>query len=86
LTDFTAGTTVPAMPPTMVIVIPTLATTALIRRVRISLPRIDCLVDDVKYHRAETLPPARGAELRALHSPHLARLPRPRPPVRVTAP
>jgi len=74
------------MPPTMVIVIPTLATTALIRRVRISLPLVPALLDDVKYHRAESLPPARGAELRALHSPHLARLPKPRPPGRVTAP
>ena len=39
------------------------------RRVRISLPRIDCLVDNDRYWLPDTLPAARGEDMRSLYRP-----------------
>jgi hypothetical protein len=42
-----------------------------VRQVRISVPRIDCLLDGQRYWLPDTLPPPAGEELRPLHRPRI---------------
>jgi hypothetical protein len=58
----------------MVITLPTLATTGLIRHVRVSLPRVDALLNEPgnKYQLPENMPPPAGLELRAMMRPRIA--------------
>lgn len=59
------------MVPHMVCVLPFLTTANQVRRLRISVPLVDCLVDGQKYFRPGDLPPAAGEELRPLFWPRL---------------
>jgi hypothetical protein len=40
-----------------------------VRRVRISLPLVPCLIDDARYFLPDTLPPPAGEDLRSLYRP-----------------
>ena len=62
------------MTPHMVFVCPFLTTAAQIRRLRISVPLIECLIDNQRYYRPEDLPPATGEELRPLLRPRITQL------------
>ena len=44
--------------------------------VRISVPLVECLVDDVRYFRPDTLPPPAGDDLRLMSSPRITKAPR----------
>ena len=58
------------MQPSMVSIVAHLTTNCRARQLRISVPLIECLVDDVRYFRPDTFP-AVGEELRALYRPRL---------------
>ena len=47
-----------------------------VRRVRISVPRIDCLLDNVRYFLPQDLPPPAGEELRPMSRPRITKAPR----------
>jgi hypothetical protein len=47
------------------------------RRVRILLPRIDCLVDNARYWSPDDLPPLAGQDLRGLSRPKIGKIVRP---------
>jgi hypothetical protein len=55
----------------MICVLPFLNSNAQVRRLRISVPLIECLLDNQKYFRPDELPPAAGEELRSLSRPRL---------------
>ena len=42
-----------------------------VRQVRISLPRIDCLVDNARYWLPDNLPPPAGEDLRPQRRPRI---------------
>jgi hypothetical protein len=42
-----------------------------VRRLQISVPLIECLVDGVRYFRPDDLPPASGEELRPILRPRI---------------
>jgi hypothetical protein len=44
------------------------------RRVRISLPLIECLVDNARYWMPDTLPPLAGQDLRGLSRPKVDKI------------
>jgi len=46
---------------------------ALDLEIAISVPLIECLVDNVRYFRSDTLPPPQGEELRPLYRPQKTR-------------
>ena len=46
-----------------------------VRRVRISVPLVECLVDNVRYWRPGDLPPPAGEELRPLSRPRITKAP-----------
>lgn len=48
-----------------------------VRKVRVSLPRIECLLDGRKYFDAEDLPPLSGTDLRSISRPKLHKFVRP---------
>ena len=60
---------------TMVITLPMLATTGLVRHVQVSLPRVDALIaaEPGKYALSGSLPAPQGLELRALYNPRMTR-------------
>ena len=73
-----AGITVAAMAASassMVIVLPFLTSNATIRRLRISLPLVTCLLDGQKYFSPGDLPPLAGDDLRPMLRPRLTRTP-----------
>ncbi len=55
----------------MVCLLPYLSSNASIRRLRISLPLIECLVDGVRYFREGDLPAPSGDDLGPLYRPRL---------------
>ena len=59
------------MQPHMVSIVVYLTTNCSIRRVRISVPLVECLVDGVRYFREGDLPPPSGDDLRPLYRPRL---------------
>jgi hypothetical protein len=61
------------MAPHMICVFPVLTSNATIRRLRISVPLIECLVDGVRYFRPHDLPAPSGDELRSWVRPRLTR-------------
>ena len=62
------------MAPSMVFLATIPSAASGVRRVRISVPLIDCLVDGVRYFRPETLPPPEGQDLRALTRPTVGKM------------
>ena len=60
----------------MVFVCPFLTTAAQVRRLRISLPLIEPLLDGRKYFLPDDLPPASGEELRPMLRPRITNAPR----------
>jgi hypothetical protein len=48
-----------------------------VRRIRVSLPRIDCLVDNHRYFLPEDLPPPARDDLRAWLRPKLGKIVQP---------
>jgi len=82
LTDSAAGTTLPAMQrDVMVISVAMLGGYGTLRRVRVSLPRIDCLLADQpdKYARPEDLPPPNKVDSQPIGVQRWYRGPRPPP-------
>jgi hypothetical protein len=59
------------MAPHMICMLPYLNSNARVRRLRISVPLVPCLLDDQKYFRPDDLPPPAGEELRPLLRPRL---------------
>jgi hypothetical protein len=59
------------MPPHMICVIPHLTTACQIRRLRISLPLIEGLIDNAKYFMPKALPAPAGEELRPIARPRI---------------
>ena len=57
----------------MVRVFPHLTTACQVRYLRISVPLVPCLLDGVRYHMLDDLPPPVGEELRTLYRPRLTR-------------
>jgi hypothetical protein len=55
----------------MICVFPFQTSVGTIRRVRISVPLIECLIDGVRYFRPDDLPPASGEELRPVQRPRI---------------
>ena len=47
-----------------------------IKRVRISLPLVECLLDNVRYYLPSDLPPPAGEELRPMSRPRITKGPR----------
>ena len=64
------------MQPHMVSIVPHQTTYGSIRRVRVSVPLIECLVDGVRYFREGDLPPPEGEELRSMTRPRITKAPR----------
>jgi hypothetical protein len=60
--------------PAMVRLILVLSTNGQLRPLRISLPRIDALLDGVRYQLEESMAPRSGQELRAHRAPRLRTL------------
>jgi hypothetical protein len=69
--------TLPAMAPYMICVLPFQTSVGTIRRLRISVPLIEGLIDGVRYFRPDDLPPASGEELRPLLRPRITVRPPP---------
>ena len=59
------------MAPHMVLLVAIPSAASGVRRVRISVPLIDCLIDGVRYFRPDTLPPPAGDELRPMSRPKI---------------
>ena len=59
------------MAPHMVFLTPHLSSNGQIRKLRISVPLVECLVDGVRYFRPDDLPPATGNDLMPLYRPTL---------------
>jgi hypothetical protein len=59
------------MIPSMVSLVTVPSAASGVRRVRISVPLIDCLIDGVRYFRPDTLPPPAGDELRPMSRPKI---------------
>jgi hypothetical protein len=55
----------------MVRIAPHLTSNATVRRLRISVPLVPCLLDGVRYFRPDDLPPPAGDDLRPLYRPRL---------------
>jgi hypothetical protein len=55
----------------MVCVLPYLSSNAQVRRLRISLPLVECLVDGARYFRPDALPSAAGEDLRPMLLPRI---------------
>jgi hypothetical protein len=47
-----------------------------VKRVRISVPLVECLVDGVRYFRPGDLPAPEGEELRSMSRPRITKAPR----------
>jgi hypothetical protein len=63
------------MPPHMVRLAPFLTSSATVRRLPISLPMVEPLLDGVRYFRPDDLPPLTGDELRLTSRPRMNRAP-----------
>jgi hypothetical protein len=59
----------------MVRLIPHLTSNCTIRRLRISVPLVECLIDGQRYFLPDTLPPPTGDDLRPLCRPRLGHQP-----------
>jgi hypothetical protein len=59
------------MVPHMICVFPFQTSVGTIRRLRISLPLVECLVDGVRYFRPDDLPPPSGEDLRPVLRPKI---------------
>jgi hypothetical protein len=64
------------MIPSMVSLVTVPSAASGVRRVRISVPLIDCLIDGVRYFRPGDLPPPEGEELRPMSRPRITKAPR----------
>jgi hypothetical protein len=64
----------------MICVFPFQTSVGTIRRLRISVPLIECLIDGVRYFRPDDLPPASGEELRPILRPRITVRPTPSSP------
>ena len=64
------------MIPSMVAMVSIPSAASGVRRVRISVPRIDCLLDNVRYFLPQDLPPPAGEELRPMSRPRITKAPR----------
>jgi hypothetical protein len=65
----------------MVRLLPFLSSTGQVRHLRISLPLVECLLDNERYFRPGDLAEPRGDELRPLYRPRLGRQPGSTPPM-----
>ena len=57
------------MAPSMVSLVTVPSAASGVKRVRISVPLVECLVDGVRYFRPGDLPPPEGEELRPMSRP-----------------
>ena len=64
------------MIPSMVAMVSIPSAASGVRRVRISVPRIDCLLDNVRYFLPQDLPPPAGEDLRPMVRPRITKAPR----------
>ena len=64
------------MAPHMICVLPHQTTAGTIRRLRISLPLIEPLLDGQKYFLPDALPAPAGEELRPMSRPRITKAPR----------
>ena len=64
------------MAPSMVSLVTVPSAASGVKRVRISVPLVECLVDDVRYFLPDTLPPPAGEELRPMSRPRITKAPR----------
>ena len=62
---------------TMIMLFPYQTSAGTVRRIRVSLPRIDCLVDNHRYFLPEDLPPPARDDLRAWLRPKLGKIVQP---------
>ena len=60
------------MAPHMISIVMHLTTTCQVRRLRISVPLVESLLDGQKYFRPDDLPPPAGEDLRPLYRPRIA--------------
>ena len=61
------------MAPSMVSLVTVPSAASGVKRVRISVPLIECLVDGVRYFRPGDLPPPEGDELRRMSRPRITK-------------
>jgi hypothetical protein len=61
------------MTPHMISLTPHLTSAYQVRRMRISVPLIEALIDNERYYMPDDLPPAAGEELRTAYRPRLTR-------------
>jgi hypothetical protein len=61
----------------MICILPFQTCVGTVRRLRISVPLIECLVDGVRYFRPDDLPPPAGDELRPMLRPRITVRPAP---------
>ena len=64
------------MTPNMVFLVTVPSAASGVKRVRISVPLIECLVDNQRYWLPEDLPPPAGEELRPMSRPRITKAPR----------
>ena len=64
------------MAPSMVSLVTVPSAASGVKRVRISVPLVECLVDGVRYFRPGDLPPPEGEELRPMSRPRITKAPR----------
>jgi hypothetical protein len=69
------------MPPAMVRIYPHLTSNCTIRRLRISVPLVEALLDNQRYFLPSDLAEPRGDELRPLYRPRLGHQPGSTPPM-----
>ena len=70
------------MAPSMVSLVTVPSAASGVKRVRISVPLVECLVDGVRYFRPGDLPAPEGEELRPMSRPRITKAPRaPSPPL-----
>ena len=64
------------MVPSMILTMPFLTSAYQVRRLRISLPLVECLIDNERYFQPDTLPAPVGEELRPIARPRITNAPR----------
>ena len=64
------------MAPSMVSLVTVPSAASGVKRVRISVPLVGCLIDGVRYFRPDDLPAPAGEELRPMSRPRITKAPR----------
>lgn len=64
------------MIPSMIAMVTIPSAASGVRKVRISVPRIECLLDNQRYFLPGDLPPAAGEDLRPMVRPRITKAPR----------